>query len=220
MRIVGCVADIVERLPQAAAKVAVPGTTLYIVSRTGEVRCVPNLEEKFSIMLKEAVSRVQNENIRQMVILIASSDSYPMFFYYDMICKEEIRSQRNIDLAHLPKLGLHRIKGNYNIEKLKSSHNFGHLYKAEGKADPTEHRFFYRAVVRVVDSYTAEEVTCSIKNALKRACGEIAVALYRSNTIDRNHILLFIHRAPTSEEILMSSADWTNVICEAYLQCK
>lgn len=75
---------------------------------------------------QEAVSRVQNENIRQIVILIASSDSYPMFFYYDMFHKEEIRSQRNIDLAHLPKLGLHRIKENYNVSftynfvKLKS----------------------------------------------------------------------------------------------------
>lgn len=38
-----------------------------------------------------------------------------MFFYYDMFHKEEIRSQRNIDLAHLPKLGLHRIKENYNV---------------------------------------------------------------------------------------------------------
>lgn len=58
---------------------------------------------------------MQNENIRQVVILIASSDSYPMFFYYDMFHKEEIRSQRNIDLAHLPKLGLHRIKENYSV---------------------------------------------------------------------------------------------------------
>ncbi|KAK6110203.1 Carboxyl transferase domain family protein [Brugia pahangi] len=220
MRVVGDVADIVERLPQVAAKVVKPDSTLYIVSHTGAVRCDANLDEKFSVTLKEAISRVQNENIRQIVILIASSDSYPLFFYYNMFRKEEIRSQRNIDLAHLPKLGLHRIKENYNIEKLKSSHNSGHLYKAEGKADPTEHRFFYRAVVRVVDSYTAEEVTCSVIKALKRACCEIVVALYRSNTIDRNHVLLFIHRTPSNKEIRMSPADWINVIYKAYRECK
>lgn len=52
MRIVGDVADIVERVPQAAAKAVMPNTTLYVVSRTGAVRCDPNLDEKFSVMLK------------------------------------------------------------------------------------------------------------------------------------------------------------------------
>ncbi|VDN04662.1 unnamed protein product [Thelazia callipaeda] len=229
MRVTGDVADIVERLPQVASKVLQPNSTLYIVSQTDAVRSDANLDKKFSVTLKEAVSRVQNENIRQIVVLISSSDSYPMFFYYDMSNKEEIRSQRNIDLAHLSKLGLHRIKENYNvklvdlllqIDKLKSSHNSGHLYKAESKADPTEHRFFYRAVVRVVDNYTSEEVTCSVIKALKRACCEIAVALYRSNTIDRNHVLLFIHRTPSNKKIRMSRADWINVIYKAYRECK
>lgn len=77
---------------------------------------------------QEAISRVQNENIRQIVILIASSDSYPLFFYYNMFRKEEIRSQRNIDLAHLPKLGLHRIKENYNVSFASNFTEFTILY--------------------------------------------------------------------------------------------
>lgn len=64
------------------------------------------------------------------------------------------------------------------------------------------------------------EVTSSVIKALKRACCEIAVALYRSNTIDRNHVLLFIHRTPSSKEIRMSPADWRNVIYKAYRECR
>lgn len=63
-------------------------------------------------------------------------------------------------------------------------------------------------------------MTCSVIKALKRACCEIVVALYRSNTIDRNHVLLFIHRTPSSKEIQMSPADWINVIYKAYRECK
>lgn len=64
------------------------------------------------------------------------------------------------------------------------------------------------------------EVTCSVIKALKRACCEIVVALYRSNTIDRNHVLLFIHRTPSNKEIQMSPADWINVIYKAYRECR
>lgn len=52
MRVVGDVADIVERLSQVAAKIVKPDSTLYIVSQTGAVRCDANLDEKFSVILK------------------------------------------------------------------------------------------------------------------------------------------------------------------------
>lgn len=55
MRVIGDVADIVERLPQVAAKVVKPDSTLYIVSQTGAVRCDANLDEKFSVILKVMV---------------------------------------------------------------------------------------------------------------------------------------------------------------------
>lgn len=64
---------------------------------------------------QDVIRIMQNPNIRQVVVLISSTDLYPLFFYFDMKSKEEICSQRNIDLAHLPKLGLHRIKENYNV---------------------------------------------------------------------------------------------------------
>lgn len=52
MRVIGDVAEIVERLPQVAAKIVKPDSTLYIVSQTGAVRCDANLDEKFSVTLK------------------------------------------------------------------------------------------------------------------------------------------------------------------------
>ncbi|VDK44469.1 unnamed protein product [Anisakis simplex] len=169
----------------------------------------------------ELMMNLRNDVVSQLVIMIAPSESYPLHFYYDMINREEIVSRRNVHFAHLPKLGLRRLEENYIIEKVRSPHGLvGHLYRAKGKQDSTEHRFFYRAVVRVVDSYTASEVTSTLKKALKRAAGEIAVGLYRSKTIDRNHVFLFIDRTPSANKIQMSPADWRNVVYKAYRDCK
>lgn len=58
---------------------------------------------------------LENDCVSHIVVLVASSNSYPLFFYYNMETREEVVSQRNIDLAHLPKLGLHRLKENYDV---------------------------------------------------------------------------------------------------------
>uniref|UniRef100_A0A915AGR3 Acetyl-CoA carboxylase n=1 Tax=Parascaris univalens TaxID=6257 RepID=A0A915AGR3_PARUN len=219
-RIVGDVLDITSSLPEAVSKVAKPDSTLFIVSYSNTAKYSPESEAKLATIIKETVLGVQSDLVSQLVVMVAPTESYPLYFYYDMNTREEVVSRRNVDFAHLPKLGLRRLEENYIIEKVRSPYSLGHLYRAVGKHDPTEHRFFYRAVVRVVDGYTASEVTCSLKKALKRAAGEIAVGLYRSNTIDRNHVFLFIDRTPSGSKIQMSPADWRNVVYKAYRDCK
>ncbi|KHN74327.1 Acetyl-CoA carboxylase [Toxocara canis] len=220
LRIVGDVLDITISLPEAAAKVVKPGSTLFVVSHSRTPKYTPDSEAKLAAMIKETMMGLRSDCMSQLVVMVAPSESYPLYFYYDMNTREELVSRRNVDFAHLPKLGLRRLEENYNVEKVRSPYSSGHLYRAQGKQDRTELRFFYRAVVRVVDSYTASEVTCSLKKALKRAAGEIAVGLYRSNTIDRNHVFLFIDRTPSSNKIQMSPADWRNVVYKAYRDCK
>lgn len=64
------------------------------------------------------------------------------------------------------------------------------------------------------------EVTACLKKVLKRACSEIAIALYKSSGVDRSHVFLFIDRTPTNKKIKMSPADWRNVVYMAYRDCK
>lgn len=229
LRIIGDIYDVGGRLPKLAARVAKPNSTLFLVSRIdapkrdiASKQKFNEIEEKLAAILQEAVMRLDSSKIRELVAMVAPSDSYPLFFHFSMATREEVVCQRNIDFAHLPKLGLHRVAKNYNIEKVRTHtpYSSGHLYRAQGKQDPTEQRFFYRAVVRVVDSYTASEVIKTVEKALRRACLEIKVALYRSSTIDRNHVFLFIERTPSSSKIQMSPADWRNVIYKAYRDCK
>ncbi|MFH4976395.1 hypothetical protein AB6A40_003104 [Gnathostoma spinigerum] len=220
LRILGDACDICSTLPLAAARVRKPNTTLFAVSRFKNSGHGKTMDENFCDMIKETVMCLSSELITNVVISVVPNDSYPLFFYYDMAKREEILSQRNVDFAHLPKLGLRRIAENYYVEKVTHPRNSGHLYRAEGKADRTEHRFFYRAVVRVVDSYTASEVTNSVKSALKRASIVIAVGLYRLTTVDRNHVFLYVDRIPSTNKIRMSPADWKNVIYNAYRESK
>lgn len=59
--------------------------------------------------------RLDSPKIRELVAMVAPSDSYPLFFHFSMATREEVVCQRNIDFAHLPKLGLHRLSENYNV---------------------------------------------------------------------------------------------------------
>lgn len=58
---------------------------------------------------------VQSDLVSQLVVMVAPTESYPLYFYYDMNTREEVVSRRNVDFAHLPKLGLRRLEENYIV---------------------------------------------------------------------------------------------------------
>ncbi|KAJ3014968.1 acetyl-coenzyme-A carboxylase [Thoreauomyces humboldtii] len=173
-----------------------------ILDTAAKVSRDENADAKFSVLIKSLRSLLRARRVRRVTFMVVRETQFPHYFTY----KEELDFAEDVVIRHIEpamayQLELQRL-GNYEVKPCFIDNRRIHIYHAVGKKNPSDTRFFVRAIVypgqapatgiRTHDFLVSEgnRILTDIMDAL-----EIVGAQY-PNT-DCNH--LFVNFVPTFE---------------------
>ncbi|KAJ3357332.1 acetyl-coenzyme-A carboxylase [Allomyces javanicus] len=163
-----------------------------------------------SLMTSQAAA-LRARGIRRVTVLVYRTGQYPRYFTFrEKLGYQEDLAIRHIEPSHAFQLELHRL-ANFSLQPVVNPANKSiHVYHAVGKENPSDTRFFVRAIVRpgklATAMSTVEYLTAQADGILNDILSALELATAAHKNIDLNHLFLnFLPKMPVTVDQVQES---------------
>lgn len=164
-----------------------------------------DIMKAFAELINENATKVSGKGIRRVTLIICRKAQYPWYFTLransDGVWREE-QAIRNIEPALAYQLELGRLS-HFNITPLAVSNRQIHIYRATGKENSSDIRFFVRALLRpgrLLGSMKIQEYLISETDRLVNSVLDtLEIVSGQHRQADCNHIMVnCVHNLPVT----------------------